>query len=220
MKAIIFATACIDTDPQRYQSWLDHYAGWDVDLLLVNDGPVRASLDLRGAELKCFPDRLGRPEFFQFPGWKRSFWTALASSWRNYDFIAHVESDCYIFESGRAKFLDFLCRPGYFTGWCPSQHIPESGLQILNDMKVVLYYLENYGPVGWERVRQVELDVEELGPQYILKGDRHEEHPERCKPDYDYMAQVPWWWGRTQGAKTGESVRPLRLDDLYAQPCP
>ena len=41
MKSLLFATACIDLDPGRYQNWLDYYAGWGVDLLLVNDGPLR-----------------------------------------------------------------------------------------------------------------------------------------------------------------------------------
>lgn len=189
---LVFATACIDLDPPRYQSWINYYTRFfpNVDLLLINDGPVVMKLDLKTVKLITFPERLGRISTNIFPGWKRSFGHALQYA-RGYKHIAHVESDCWIKLTGRKIFKDFLNKPGYFTGFVKAYNFPESALQIINDKFVLNFYINRYKEKNWYENVNFEADiVQQLKPVYILNGDRYEGFSNRNKPNYTFLSQA------------------------------
>jgi hypothetical protein len=184
--AVIFCTACIDLDPQRYVDWISYYKGW-ADLLMVNDGEVTSPIDLRGVRLITFNKRLGRPRHLSMPGWKRSFHQGLTWCKSRYDKIAHVESDMYI--KSKDKFLDYLNHPDHYsTGWCSMYNMPEAALQIINKPSAIAYLLRALRYYYDEAY--VEHIVQRFRPNYILKGDRFEKGEEAVGADFDWLGQT------------------------------
>jgi hypothetical protein len=193
-KALVFATSLIDSDPPRYQGWIDYYTeffrGLDVDLLLINDGPVEAFLNFRDVQQLILQPKLGRISCWKFPGWKRSFYYGLQTSRiGGYKYVAHVESDCFVHIRGREEFLDHLFNPGYYTPFCKSYNFPETALQILNEPWVTNYFIDRYScEENWhEDIDFEHMVLKTLHPNYILNGDRWEGKKERFNPEYNFL---------------------------------
>jgi hypothetical protein len=193
MKAIIFSTSCVSVDDykERSQDWLDYYQEFfpDIELLIVNDGPVNSCLNLGKAHLIEFVNHLGRTSNSCFPGWKRSFSYALHYC-RNHDYIAHIESDCFIAKQGKDEFLKYFYSNGYFTGFTPTYDMIESGLQIINDKDVYNNLLDRYiRNESWQEDINFEVMLKEnYNPSIILNGDRIEHLKDRVKPEYNYLS--------------------------------
>jgi hypothetical protein len=195
MTALIFATSLVDSSPGRYQGWIDYYSdffrGEDVRLLLINDGPTVAKLDLKEAEQRVLMPHLGRQHVWVFPGWKRSFYAGLRYARANsIAKIAHIESDCFIAKSGKREFLNFLNSDGYFIPHCKSYDFPETALQILNSEWVVNYFLDRYScEENWhEKLDFEKLVSDVLKPHRFLDGDRYEGKTERLNPNYNFLS--------------------------------
>jgi hypothetical protein len=190
---VVFCTSLIDHNQKRYQNWVDYYTkffdGCGVDLMMINDGPVVNSIDLKGVELKTFDKKLGRDSVWIFPGWKRSFFHALQSLITRYRFIGHIESDCWISDQGKKEFLYYLTQNGYFTGFTPTYNFPEAALQIINSSIVRHYLLDKYSCIeNWHEDIDFEKDLSRLSPVYILNGDRIEGEFARFKPQYTFVS--------------------------------
>lgn len=195
MTAFIFATSLVDSQPDRYQGWIDYYSeffyGMDVQLMLINDGPTNIKLNLGCVEQAILLPHLGRQHVWNFPGWKRSFHYGLKTAKsRGISNIAHIESDCFITIDGRNEFLQYLYSPGYYIPHCKTYNFPETALQILNEDWVNNYYLDKY---ACEDNLHEELNFElfvaqNLEPKSILNGDRYEGKIERVKDEYNYLS--------------------------------
>ena len=195
MKALVFCTSHIDNNPGRYQDWVDYYTDFfqDVDatLLMINDGPFKTEINLRGINVLTFPEHLGRKGVWIFPGWKRSFRQGLVES-RKYHHLAHIESDCYIRKSAKEDFLQALRSHGYHAGFAKAYNFPETALQVINDPFVVNFLVDKYAcEDNWyENVDFEKTVLQSLNPKYILNGDRFEGFKERFRPEYTYMSGI------------------------------
>lgn len=193
--ALIFATSLVDSNPSRYQEWIDYYDEFfrdmDTDLVLINDGPTSVSLDLKSVEQIILTPNLGRKSCWNFPGWKRSFYYGLMlARSRGYKHIGHIESDCYITLEGRNEFLNCLNSVGYYTGFCKAYNFPETALQIFNEDWVLNYLLDRYGcQENWHEELDFEkMILEILKPKYMLNGDRYEGVEHRFNSKYTFLS--------------------------------
>jgi hypothetical protein len=195
-RAIVYCTAHIDSDPDRYAGWAEYYtrffAGHDVDLVLVNDGPVLSPPALGAAEVVTLRPALGRPGHWCSPGCKRSMahglWLARR---RGYRWVGFLESDCYVLPAGRAEYLYRLRAYGHGMGYCRTYNFPEVSLQTVNDIRPIEAVLAWYAtPEGWYAVENFEGRMGTLGAGKILDGDRHEGVDGRVRPGDTYVAQV------------------------------
>lgn len=195
-KALVFATAYIDSNINRYQSWIDYYqeffADQPVELILINDGPCAASLNLGSVKLLTFEKHLGRKSVNVFPGWKRSFHRGIQYARQSgYHRIGHVESDCGITYSGRQSFINCLLRrDGYFTGYCKAYSFPETALQVINAGPIIDFYLKRYQKESswYENISFEDMVKKKLRPAYILDGDRaNGKAKKRIKPHYTFF---------------------------------
>ena len=198
-ESLIFCTSCVESDPRRYQDWIDYYscffAGEAVDLLLVNDGPAGPQLRLKEARLVDFAERLGRRSVWVFPGWKRSFVYGLCRALQvGYRYVGHVESDCWITRTGKDEFLQKLRAPGYLTGYVRSYQFPETALQILNDRRAVNWFLRRYArsAAWWEDVNFEDVVERRLRPGRLLAGDRHEGQDASLLDNDTYLANCTY----------------------------
>lgn len=194
---VIFCTSLVDLDLKRYQNWINYYTNFfkdcGIDLWMINDGPVNLELDLKGVELKQFDKKLGRETVWVFPGWKRSFFHALLWLSRQYKYIGHIESDCWILNSGKNEFLKYLDKEGYYTGFTPAYNFPEAALQIINSQVVRQYLLDKYSCIeNWHEDIDFEQDLRRLEPVYILNGDRVENQFNRFKSDFTFVSSVTY----------------------------
>jgi hypothetical protein len=196
-RAAVFCTALVDSDPRRYQLWIDYYtrffAGEGVDLFLYNDGPVTTELDMKGARLITFEQTLGRQSVWIFPGWKRSFHTAVRQLGAEYEYLAHIESDLVVLEDGRADFLRHLRNPGYRTGYTRLFHMVETGLQIINSERSRRFFVQRYSdpPMLTQYERFEKVVQYALRPKPLLHGERIEGIPVDLEQHYTYLAQMP-----------------------------
>lgn len=157
----------------------------DIDLLLVNDGTVNVKFDLpERTKLIELTPHLGRQSINVMPGWKRSFSKAMEYC-SKYKYIAHIESDCYLFKKSREKFLKTLNSVGYYTGWDKTYGWPETALQIINSHIRTFYINMKSENIEFERMVQ-----NHLKPVYFLKGERFEGINTRLKNNNDYLANL------------------------------
>jgi hypothetical protein len=196
MNKVVFCTAYIASDPQRYQNWIDYYteffAGCGIDLWMINDGPCNDHLDLKGVNFHAFDRKLGRDTCWIFPGWKRSFFYALKTLTPIYSRIAHVESDCWLTKKGRQEFLYYFEQDGYFTGFAKAYNFPEASLQIINDPIVRQYVIDKYScEENWYENIDFEQDLARLKPVFILDGDRIEMKMERFDARFTFVSGMP-----------------------------
>lgn len=194
---VVFCTSLIDSNKKRYQDWIDYYTdffyGLGVDLWMINDGPVTENLDLKSVELRTFDEKIGRQTVWIFPGWKRSFFHAMAWLTSQYEYIAHIESDCWITEQGKKDFLYYFDQIGYFTGFTPAYNFPEASLQIFNNLRVRQYFLDKYSCAeNWYEDIDFESDLKRLDPTYILDGDRIETHLTRFDKRFTFVSGVSY----------------------------
>jgi hypothetical protein len=194
----VFCTSCIEVGLDRSQNWINYYSEYfkdaGVDLWMFNDGPAYVhNLELKGVEFCGFPDRLGRQGIWVFPGWKRSFYTAIQALTSRYSKIAHIESDCWLTDGAKSDFLYYFDQNGYFTAWTKAYSFPEGSIQIMNLPWVRQYFLDKYGcKENWFEDIDFEKDLERLKPTYILDGDRIEHHYCRFQKKYNFVSGLSY----------------------------
>lgn len=198
----VFCTSLIDSDPVRYQNWINHYteffADCGIDLWMINDGPVSHQLDLKNVILRNFDYKLGRPSVWIFPGWKRSFFHGVSWLTKQYKYVGHIESDCWITEAGKSEFIRHLDREGYFTGFTPTYNFPETALQIINNNSVRNYFIDKYSCAeNWHEDIDFEKSLKFFNPTYILEGDRIENNFTRFKPNFTFITGATYLDFRT-----------------------
>lgn len=192
----VFCTSHIKENPKRYQDWIDYYSallkGYNIRLLLVNDGPIVANnIDYKEAIVIQVDPHIGE-HHTTFAGWKRSYRTALDFIAKKSLHIAHIESDCFLLERGKDKFIDHLINKlGYFSGFTKKYNHMESAIQIINDLDVVNFYRDEYSSVDKCREGGIESYwQEQLSPSFIFMGERYEDDNQVLSSDYDYIAQA------------------------------
>lgn len=196
-ESIVFCTSYIDSDPQRYQDWIDYYTdyfrGFPVSLWMFNDGPCNVRLDLKGVHLHEFPERLGRQSVWIFPGWKRSFYAAM-KAFQNVGWLGHIESDCWLTSRIKNDFIAYLYRDGYYTGWTRSYNFPEGALTVLNEPWVRSYFIDKYScQENWYEDIDFEKDtLAPLKPTIFFNGDRVEKRFERFDRNYSYVSSTTY----------------------------
>jgi hypothetical protein len=110
-----------------------------------------------------------------------------------YKHIAHVESDCWIFNRGKAEFLYYLNQEGYFTGFTQAYNFPEASLQIINSNLARQYLIDKYSCTdNWHENIDFEKDLERLSPTYILNGDRIDGVFNLLKDNFTYVAGMKY----------------------------
>jgi len=207
---LLFCTALVEDArswQRRYRSWIDHhvpllkpelifiiddagtYVPGDADVEVVASAP---ELPLEGRiYLFRFAERLGRRSMFDFPGWWRSFDTAvdLAIKYRA-DRLLHVESDARIISQRMADKMRRVPR-GWAAMWCPSYRAPEPSIQII--------HRDSLANAADFRARRAALDLEGRGPELALPfthverrliGDRYREFNQPVPPNADYACQI------------------------------
>lgn len=188
----------------RHQDWITYYGeyfnGDPVDVFLFNNGlhdPSRDDLKIpTGASVQVVDcgERLPRPDFNIFPGWKRSFGRGL---WLlrglGYTKIGWIESDCYLVESAHDKFIELLGHDRYFTGFTERYRFPDTSIQAMSKIATDIFINKYEDSASWSENVQFESMVsEELHPDTSqLIGERFESDQSFVlRPDYDYVAQV------------------------------
>lgn len=194
--AVIFCTAYIESDPQRYIDWIDYYtdyfSGLPVSLWMFNDGPHHNRIDFKGINVYEFERRLGRQSVWIFPGWKRSFYTAV-KLFSSCKILAHIESDCWLTPAAKEEFVYYLRQDGYFTGFTKTYNFPEGALQIINKLGVRQYITDKYScEENWYENIDFEQDLKRLQPTYILEGDRVEKDLSRFKDNFTFVSSVTY----------------------------
>jgi tetratricopeptide (TPR) repeat protein len=192
----------------RYQRWLDHHLAisWGVEAVaVIDDGspidPPDARLgiieatelgrrDLPKRSLVRFKDNLGRPSTLRYPGWWRSFCTALdLAEIYGFDKIVHVESDTYLLST---RVLDLIedTSSGWTLFWSAHFGWPETALQIIcRDAFDRYSQIRRLGPHG-----MADEAAENLLPytriEKSLIGDRYSDFQKPIPGNADYAVQV------------------------------
>jgi hypothetical protein len=229
---------------RRYRRWVDAILAGGLgqdQILLVDDGspmlpgwPDTDIVTVRTAEdvaaisshapvvLAHFPDRLGRNEIYDFPGWYRSFaGGALRAQAQGFSKALHIESDAYILS---ARLRDFLrdTETGWHTLWSAKYNFPEIAIQLVG--------ADQIGALA-EFVRRPYADIvgtthENIFPYTNVAmefiGERYGEDEPPVPSGADYAAQIPsqrepsyYWW--LQGRPGPAELLDGRIDLSFAR---
>jgi hypothetical protein len=207
---MLFCTALVDDEKswrRRYRSWIDqHLPLLKPDLVFILDDagayrpPDRDVLVVEAAPetpiqgqvyLLKFAERAGRRSMFDFPGWWRSFDTAVDLALKYHvDRLIHVESDARVFSQRMADAMRRVPR-GWASMWCPSYRAPEPSIQII--------HRDTLAKAAAFRDVRATLDLEGRGPELALPfthvegrmiGDRYREFNLPVPADADYACQI------------------------------
>ena len=123
---------------------VDYYSF--VDGEITDEDKIKIDKELLEINFVNILPKLGRQSSFVFPGWRRSFKTALEYG-RKYDYIIHIENDVKI--EHIEKILEYLMKPGYWLGKIKEYGTPETAFMILNDKdqneKIIDFYSKDEG---------------------------------------------------------------------------
>lgn len=131
-----------------YQQIITIFEEYNPDLFCFVDGSLTID-DLINVDKKLLnisfinlTPKLGRKSLSEFPGWKRSFRSALEVG-REYDYILHIENDLKILNAEKLK--EYIFKPGYYVGRNKIFNFFDTTFMILNDKnlneKFIQYYL-------------------------------------------------------------------------------
>jgi hypothetical protein len=215
MKTLIFCTAYIEADPQRYSDWINYYYPklaefGAASLFLINDGSGKSDIDPRlkpldgeqalpdtldgNLNIVYFPDRLGRISITDFPGWWRSFKFSLSIARRyNFDKIIHIESDFYILSPKLIEYIKTI-KSGWIALWSNTYRFPETAIQIICQDTFNKLEKTSYRK-GSKKPAEMILPFTKIEKGFI--GDRYgekldlENHLNELPKDLDYIGQVP-----------------------------
>lgn len=160
-----------------------------VDGNISNEDIIKINPELLKLNWINLTPMLGRKDIWRFPGWKRSFNTALNYG-LNYNYLVHIESDILLLKPEKiiSKFTD----TGYFCGWCKTHKFIESSLMILNDKNNNKKLIERYSNINNlnESIDFERTLMHLFKWNIIFNGDRIEGQQQRYKKDYDFIAQI------------------------------
>jgi hypothetical protein len=207
---LLFCTALVDDERgwrTRYRAWLDHHRRrLQPDLVfIIDDGgrfvPIDEDVTVVAAAPETpepgrayvlrFPDRLGRPSQFDFPGWWRSFDAGVDLALRyGAERLIHVESDARVL-SDRLAHTIVTASKGWIALWCPSYGVPEPSIQVIHRDGL---------PAAVDfKAKRLGLGMAGRGPELLLPftsverrliGDRYGEFACPVPADADYACQI------------------------------
>ena len=116
----------------RLKPWREQFGHLQADFYVFLDGkqyPKELEQEL-GVKFVTHDTTLGRKTMRNFPGWKRSFGTAMLYS-MDYDFCVHIESDVLIQDT--LDFVEYCYTPGIFAAHDRKYDRIETAVMFLND---------------------------------------------------------------------------------------
>lgn len=182
--------------------------GWpDTDIVTVRTAEDVAAIRSRApVVLAHFPDRLGRAEIYDFPGWYRSFaGGALRAQVQGFDKFMHIESDAYIVSD---RLRDFMrdTETGWHAMWCEKYQFPEIAIQLVaaDQIAELAAFVRRPYAAMVGTTHETALPFTNVPKEFM--GERFGEDEPPIPAGADYAAQVPsqrepnyYWWlnGRT-----------------------
>jgi hypothetical protein len=233
-KTLVFCTAYTGRIDHPWEAWEVRYKRWlrairsselDYDqILIVDDGsptlpqwPGTAILSALPPDQPServvifhFPDNLGRPAGYDYPGWYRSF-TFAADYAKAFGFekIVHIESDAFLI-SGRMQRYCNDVTDDWVTFMGPRHGYPETGIQVMAGDGLERFCLISSLPYAEYKGKPVETLLPFTRVETKFVGDRFGEYLSYVPPEADWAMQtyVPsafsdeyHWWirdGRTK----------------------
>lgn len=195
MSEIALFCTCAENNQDKY---VNRVLGWRgrldflkdlVDFYTVVDGELTSENKDRLRNLTVLEIRpaLGRKNLNQFCGWKRSYGTMLSYLTQRYKYITHIENDVLI--RNQDKLLEYLTKPGLYSGWCHRFNFIEAAFQILNDAEAVNRLGAKFTDPRWYNGRECfETELGKEPFQYPFSCMRLEGVKE--KPGLDFVAQA------------------------------
>jgi hypothetical protein len=200
LKTLVFCTAYTgrldkpwEAWEVRYKRWLRSIAASDLgydQILLVDDGsptlpdwPDTAILSVLPATQPAkrvvifhFPENLGRPAGYDYPGWYRSFMFA-AEYARTFGFekIVHIESDAFLITRRIQQYCNDVTND-WVTFMGPRHSYPETGIQIIAGDGLERLHLISSLPYSEYKGRPVETLLPFTRVETKFLGDRFGEY--------------------------------------------
>ena len=202
-RTLLFCTYKDGLYPEsRLERWINWYSKFNATLCVVNDGP---RLSIKGVTNLGFDTSLGRNpkgvtgdlEMIDFPGWFRSFFTAVKYAAENgYSRVVHCELDAFVTSDNLKKKM-FTWDKGWHTMWCPRWNCNESAIQVINqDMfETALAKYDECQAMDWMpgTYAEIYLPFTQVHKEYV--GDRYGEFMDKIPSGHvDYMTQCKDDW--------------------------
>ena len=160
-----------------------------VDGNISKDDIIKVNPELLKLNWIIQTPKLGRNSIWEFPGWKRSFYTALTYGLK-YNYLIHIENDILLLKP--EKIISKFTESGYFCGWCNTHKFIESSLMILNNKEnnkqIIKHYLNNNNfneNIDFERNL-----MNSFNWNIIFNGDRIDGNLQKINTNYDFVAQI------------------------------
>jgi hypothetical protein len=218
MKTLVFCTAFSNSQDRwqkRFARWIQAVENTGIEcdqILLADDGSsvmpdcfeydtitsVSAMSDARVLFLKQ-EGNLGRPAILDYPGWYRSFASAIAyAKTHEFEKVIHIESDLFVYSQRLITSINQQ-HEHWRTFWCAKYQFPESALQVIAGHKAIAIANEQTSiPYDTWRGRAAEnyLKFDIVDKSFL--GDRFGEHYSAV-PDYaDFAAQIDESWATSR----------------------
>jgi hypothetical protein len=233
-KTLVFCTAYTGRTANPWEGWDVRYKRWlrairlselDYDqILIVDDGsptlprwPNTAVLTVLPSGQPTadvvvfhFPDNLGRPAGYDYPGWYRSF-TFAADYAKAFGFekIVHIESDAFLISRRMQLYCNSITND-WVTFMGPRHNYPETGIQVIAGDGLERFYSISALPYSEFRGKPVETLLPFTRVESRFVGDRFGEYLSYVPPDADWAMQtyIPsafsdeyHWWIRDRRMK-------------------
>lgn len=226
MSTLVFCTAYARTQGEwttRYTHWLRAVRHPDLaatTILLIDDGspilPGWPDVTLHtvetlqdaarlpsapGVHLVHFPDRLGRIETYDFPGWHRSFaFGCRFAAAHGFSRAIHLESDAHLISSrARAFFRTF--ENGWAALWTERYQFPEIACQVAAGTGIAAMADWSHRPYDTLRHQVHESALPFTHVERGLAGERWGEFDDQVPAGTDYATQIQplrepayYWW--------------------------
>ena len=194
MRTLLFCTAYaqnIDVWNFRYKIWYEFYQSLELGEVQIYDDASSTRPDyLSEKEFVSFLERLGRQGLYSYPGWYRSFSSAIAFAYKNhFDKIIHVESDAYILSKELISFVREISS-GWNVLWCPHHNLPESAIQIIGKDEIPSAYAFTRKPYSDYRGQCLDQILPYTSIHTRFVGDRYGEFSESIPLEADFSCQT------------------------------
>ena len=194
--------------------------GWaDTDIVTVRElDDVAAVTSTAPVLLIRFPQRLGRADIYDFPGWFRSF--AAGSRYaaaRDFAKVIHLESDAFIISQ---RMRDWLRRSdsGWRTAWTEKYDFPEMAIQVIAADQLGALDAFSRRPYADMVGRTHETALPFTQVEKLFCGDRFGEDETAVPAGADFATQVPsqrepayYWWLNGREGPPSYSANPVEF---------
>ena len=231
-RTLVFCTAFAGRSDRPWDNWSVRYKRWLAairtsklyfdQVLIVDDGSpsvpdwqdtvvlslLPAERPLEPVVIFHFPDNLGRPSVYDYPGWYRSFMFA-ATYARAYGFdkLIHIESDAFLITERIQLYCNEIA-DDWVTFFGPHHGYPETGLQIIAGKGLTQLNLISAIPYEEFKGRPIETLLPFTRVETKFVGDRYGEYLGYVPPEADWTMQTYnrsassakyyWWLGGTR----------------------